>query len=287
MQHQHIVQHQGEGNGAPSYGQQLRDIHTNALPGVTRPEEGEVVINVESGVPRPVQQSYDEMERARARNRYEEYLDEQDSEKLPSAFDLGWRQNFLHLFGPKPILWWLPICNTTGDGWSWEPSPKWLAARERLRQERERQLQLERDAGWGHSYDDGSHMPLPPREGAGRHYLTSPVPSVGRQSPSKADRILGRDPNEYTDGPEAQRQNNMPMQNLRRGHNDLADDDDGEDYESSSDELEVDQRKKMIPAPGWSAQKVVGPASGMFARVPSPKKDDWNKWDRDADDGVD
>jgi len=66
--------------------------------------------------------TYDAMERARARARYEEYLDEQDSEKLPSAFDLGWKRNLVHLFGPSRILWALPICNTTGDGWSWEPS---------------------------------------------------------------------------------------------------------------------------------------------------------------------
>jgi len=66
--------------------------------------------------------NYDAMERARARARYEEYLDEQDSEKLPSAFDLGWRRNLSHLFGPTKGLWALPVCNTTGDGWSWEPS---------------------------------------------------------------------------------------------------------------------------------------------------------------------
>jgi palmitoyltransferase ZDHHC2/15/20 len=288
MHHQHIVQHQGEGSGAPSYGQQLRDIHTNALPGVTRPEEGETYIGGDGAAGRPVQQSYEAMERTRARDRYEDYLDEQDSDKLPSAFDLGWRKNLGHLFGPTPLLWFFPICNTTGDGWGWEPSPKWLAARERLRAEREAQLRLEQAAGWGQSLDDRSHTPLPPHEGAARHYLSSPVPSIGRRSPSKADRVLGRDPAQYADEPNALRQSSVPMQNLRRSHNDLEDDED--DYEDSGDEQEADLQKQqnLRPAPGWSASKISGPASRLLARGSAPQKnEEWSKWDGDADDSVD
>ena len=126
------------------YGQQLAEIHTNVLPGVTRPEEGETFLgtdDLELGTSRDrgggMHRSYASLERSRERDRYEDYLDEQDSEKLPNAFDLGWKRNLLHLLGDKPLLWCLPICNTTGDGWRWEPNPKWLEAREAIRQDRE------------------------------------------------------------------------------------------------------------------------------------------------------
>ena len=262
MQHQHIAQHQGNVNGTPGYGQQLLDVHTNALPGVMRPEEGETFIrdDIENG--RPMPQTYDARERSRARARYEEYLDEKDSEQLPSAFDHGWRKNLGHLFGPKPLLWFFPVVTTTGDGWSWEPSPKWVAARDRLREERERQMERERVAGWGGpSYQDDRSFAPPPQEGAGRHYLTSPVPSVGRRSPSKADRVLGRDPSQYADEPETH-QGSMPMQNLRPSHND---DDDDDDYEESSDEQEALQRKQnLVPTPGWSVKKIAGRRAGSL-----------------------
>jgi hypothetical protein len=285
MQQQHITEHHGDRNGAPSYEQQLRDIHTNALPGVTRPEEGEVRIGSnEFGI--PVKQTYDDRERARARQRYEEYLDEQDSGKLPNAFDLGWRKNLLHLFGEKPLLWAFPICTTTGDGWSWEPSPKWLAARDRIRQDRETQREREQAAGWGESsYDGRNPAPTPAHSGAGRHYLDSPATSMGSRSPSKADRILGRDPTQYADGPDASRQAGMPMQNLRRSHNELEDDD---DYDSSSDKQDA-ERKKLNGrlAVGWSAQRLASPASGLLGKATSPNSVKWNKLGGDADDGVD
>jgi hypothetical protein len=37
-------------------------------------------------------------------HRYEEYQNDEDNEKMPSAFDLGWRRNLLHLFGPRPQI---------------------------------------------------------------------------------------------------------------------------------------------------------------------------------------
>jgi len=287
MQQQHITEHQGDQSGAPNYGQQLRDIHTNALPGVTRPEEGEVKIGTsELGI--PVNQTYDDRERVRARQRYEEYLDEQDSEKLPNAFDLGWRKNLLHLFGGKPLLWAIPICTTTGDGWSWEPSPKWLAARDRIRQERERQREREQAAGWGgeSSYNGRNPAPTPAHSGAGRHYLDSPSRSMGGRSPSKADRILGRDPTQYADGPGASLEAGMPMQNLQRSHNDLEDDD---DYDSSSDEEEAEHKKlNERPVMGWSAQRLAGPASGLLGKALSPTSARSNNMDGNIDDdGVD
>ncbi|KAF3760153.1 hypothetical protein M406DRAFT_218287, partial [Cryphonectria parasitica EP155] len=219
MQNTYRAQHtDGRGIPLPRYGQQLLDMHQDILPGVTRPEEGEELRTLApsgrdetnqpplvNGVPRHM--SYDEMERTRARKRYEEYLDEQDSGKLPNAFDLGWRRNLLHLFGPSPYLWAFPVCNTTGDGWNWEPSPMWLEARDRVSRERDAQRARERAAGWGMpdgddvanggagNNDGGVVTWNPPLAGgAGRHYVDPP-----HKPQSKADKVLGRDPNLYAD----------------------------------------------------------------------------------------
>ncbi|KAJ5525148.1 hypothetical protein N7494_011798 [Penicillium frequentans] len=137
------------------YGNQIIDAHANAIPGVTRAEEGEERLSPAPYGPgqgpnfhhadlpnnpnnlSPAQQalsrSYADMERQREHDRYQQYLNEEDSEKTPSAFDHGWRRNLLHLFGDRPLLWAIPVCTTTGDGWRWEPSPRFLEARERLR----------------------------------------------------------------------------------------------------------------------------------------------------------
>jgi hypothetical protein len=212
--------------------------------------------------------TYDAMQRSRARARYEAYLDEQDSEKLPSAFDLGWRRNFAHLFGPKKSLWALPVCNTTGDGWSWEPSPKWLEARARIAREREEQRERERSAGWGEP--PSPKFPAAQPEGAGRHYVSYP-----RSSPSKADRILGRTPDdEYGD-------NSVSLHTLKPHSED--------DYELSSDEEEdvrrVGDRKPM----GWpqQVQRVGIVANTLLGNTLARQKDDVKGWDGLDDGGVD
>jgi palmitoyltransferase len=145
------------GHRLQEYGNQIIDAHANAIPGVTRAEEGEERLSpapqrhpsYPPGAPdtdnlTPAQQalsrSYAEMERQRERERYQEYLAEQDSEKMPRAFDLGWRRNLIHLFGDRPVLWPLPVCTTIGDGWRWEPSPRFLEARERLRVQRDQEI---------------------------------------------------------------------------------------------------------------------------------------------------
>ncbi|KAK2882490.1 hypothetical protein FQN49_000289 [Arthroderma sp. PD_2] len=154
----------GLGRTLQGYGQQFIDMHANSIPGVTRAEEGEERASPTIGtrVPggplhpthdynpaehydhyqSPAQQSlfrsYGELDRAREHDRYEEYLADCDSEKLPHAFDLGWRKNLLHLFGPNPLLWPIPICTTTGDGWRWEPSSKWQEAKSRIEEQRAR-----------------------------------------------------------------------------------------------------------------------------------------------------
>lgn len=190
--------------------------------------------------------TYDELERYRAQKRHDAYLDEQDSAKMPHAFDLGTRRNLRHMFGTKPWLWPIPVSTTTGDGWTWEPSPKWVAARDRIQQDRDAQRARERAAGWGS--DDGSSSPPPivvtsatpprprpqgqppsynPQQRFQNQRAAAPPnlnlhpsssaanrsqPSRYRRSPlspSKADRILGRDPNQgYTDTDSVARRNN-------------------------------------------------------------------------------
>ncbi|KAI1391402.1 palmitoyltransferase PFA3 [Hypoxylon trugodes] len=276
MQHQFVAQHNGEGISLPKYGQQLLDLNANALPGITRPEEGEVRSNAsDDDIPR--QLSYEEMERYRARKRYEEYMDEQDSEKLPHAFDLGAKRNLLHLFGPTPALWFFPIINTTGDGWNWEASPKWLAARERIARERDEQRQRERAAGWGEP--DPSFVPVTVERptGAGRHYLSPPPqqrPTSGRRTPSKADRILGRDPNLYVDEPTS----SVSMRTLnRRGHDieDLDYSDDGGDYhddvpkKGGEEEEDAETRAmNLVTNGGWARSG----ASGLLRKPSSSSR---------------
>jgi palmitoyltransferase ZDHHC2/15/20 len=150
--------------GRPSIGDQLREIHANALPGILRPEEGsspspsptpyvQQARNADSLATTSLRNNYAAMESRRAQERYTAYLDEEDSSKLPHAFDLGLKANLRHVFGPTFWLWPLPICNTTGDGWHWDASPKWAHKREEVAAQRaeetRRQRQREREAGWG------------------------------------------------------------------------------------------------------------------------------------------
>ncbi|OBR11750.1 Palmitoyltransferase [Colletotrichum higginsianum IMI 349063] len=276
MQHQFVAQHSGEGIPLPAYGQQLLDMHANALPGITRPEEGEEYRS-QTGGSRPMHASYEEMERDRAKKRYEEYLDEQDSEKLPNAFDLGAKRNLLHLFGPKPMLWFVPVCNTTGDGWSWEPSPKWIMARERLAREREEQRAREINAGWGTEEPPTFMRDVPTKpDGAGRHYLTSPPPNANgaRKMPSKADRVLGRDPNLYADG----FQESMPMRKLSpRGHA-LEDDLEDSDLDMDGPAAAEHRALNLVTNGGWGRSGASGVLRKHSPTSPSfrdqPENDD-------------
>ncbi|KAH8664260.1 DHHC zinc finger domain-containing protein [Xylariales sp. PMI_506] len=259
LQHQYTAQHNGEGVALPKYGQQLLDIHANALPGITRPEEGDVRVSTDRGGYNrpPAGLSYEEMERYRSRKRYEEYLDEQDSEKLPNAFNLGIKKNLLHLFGPSPLLWPFPICNTTGNGWSWEPSPQWLAARERIARERDEQRQREQAAGWGSETPNFIQNTSYTTQDVGvtRQYLASPSPSnTGRKTPSKADRVLGRDPNLYADEPSS----SVSMRKLSPYGVDIED-----EYDTSSDEEQAEQRAMNVVTNGAWARSG---ASGLLSK---------------------
>jgi ribosomal protein L40E len=230
------------------------------------------VANIPNGQPRHFP-THDALERSRARARYEEYLDEQDSEKLPSAFDLGWRRNLLHLFGPRKALWAFPINTTTGDGWSWEASPKWMEARTRIANEREAQRERERNAGWGE--DLPSEVP-PPQEGAGRHYVTF------SRSPSKADRILGRTPDESFSGSAPTYRDSVSMQNLRPRTAEL----DEDQYEISSDEDEADRRALDRKATDGWPRRVGVVTNTLLGNTLARQKDDVRGWDG-QDDGVD
>ena len=274
----------GHTNGQ-SYGQQLAEIHANALPGVTRDEEGEEMTaggDVEEGLTARefLQRDYNELERSRERERYEDYLDEQDSEKLPNAFDHGWRRNLQHLFGDKALFWFLPICNTTGDGWKWEPSKNWLDAREEVRRKRENQWRdrqhMERNSGRGHDTDEsfqGQSMGRwPPRDDSERHYLTTSngvamVPVSGSRSPGKADKLLGRSPTGYFDDDSPS--SKMSMKTLRRRGSFDGSTADEDSYDASSDE-----------------ESTLGPSKASFgASKKMAHKDDetpeeeWREWD--------
>ncbi|KAK6833224.1 palmitoyltransferase PFA3 [Apiospora arundinis] len=289
MQNQYTAQHNGEGTALPKYGQQLLDIHANALPGVTRPEEGEIRVSLDGNNDmRPTHMSYEEMERMNSRKRYEEYLDEQDSEKLPNAFDLGVKRNLMHLFGPSPMLWFVPIINTTGDGWAWEASPKWVAARERLSSEREEQRRREAAAGWGVETPNfiRSQPYEPEQNGTTRHYLDTPTapsaaprPSAGRRAASKADRVLGRDPGLYVDEPA----NSVSMRKLSSQGIDI----DHDDYDTDSDDYDDDAKENtamnLVTNGAWAKSG----ASGVLRKSPSRTNSSQSMAAAKEDEGVD
>lgn len=126
-----------------TFTEQLKEIHANALPGILRPEEGDEPLGPTSSPPpsdspakSSLQRSYGDLEAQRENDRYAAYLDEQDSETLPNAFTVGWRRNLAHVFGATPLLWALPVCNSSGDGWQWDVSPDWIEARDRVASQR-------------------------------------------------------------------------------------------------------------------------------------------------------
>ncbi|KAL3426820.1 DHHC zinc finger domain-containing protein [Phlyctema vagabunda] len=270
-QHQSVRNHDSESNCGPINGQPMTNMASHA-PMNSGAENTQLPFGHTK-----YHTSYEAMERQRARDRYEEYLDEQDSEKLPSAFDLGRRRNLLHLFGPKKLLWALPICTTTGDGWNWEPSPKWLAARERIGAEREEQRARERAAGWG---EDTSVQSPVRQEGAGRHYLES-RPKQNRGL-SKADRILGRDSSQYADDSASVRRPSAVSMHTLNPRAEL----DEDDYDISSDEDEADRKVLDRKATAGWPQKVGVITNSLLGNTVARKKDDVRGWDG-VDEGVD
>jgi palmitoyltransferase ZDHHC2/15/20 len=170
---QHVRSHsnglEGMAETLQRTGEAILEFHANAVPGATRLEEGEEhtspapsITHSHPPISRPfdspavqsLRRTYSDMERQRDQDRYDEYLDDRESEKLPNAFDLGWRRNLAHLFGPKPLLWFFPVCNTTGDGWNWDVSPKWIRASEEAAKRKAARLANDRVAhgdGYAHN----------------------------------------------------------------------------------------------------------------------------------------
>ncbi|MCJ1229730.1 palmitoyltransferase for Vac8p [Toensbergia leucococca] len=283
------------GTTGQSYGQQLAEIHANALPGITRTEEGEErpspTGDLEQGlaIKGGSNRNYNDLERSRERERYEDYLDEQDSEKLPNAFDLGWKRNFQHLLGEKPTLWFLPICNTSGDGWHWEPSPKWVKAREEVKRDRETQWRQQEQ--WdgeldqtyderNRSWDSRDHNRRPQRDDRERHYLTplsgaATLPKSRRRSVGTEDRMNGHSLDTYTDGRTSGDSlgSKMSMKTIRRRSSfDDASEDEEDRYEVSSDE---DGRGRPLHDGGWYGQSTEVASSDGQQR----DEDGWRDWD--------
>lgn len=241
----------GMGEHIQRAGQQFLEIHANAIPGATRLEEGEERASPKSNhapaakysdqSQSPAQQAlyrnYGEMERSRERDRYEDYLDDQESEKLPNAFDLGWRRNLRHLFGEKPLYWFLPVCNTTGDGWRWDTSFKWREATEQARVSRERRSQ--------------THTPeYDPRRASSTEMHHHGSPTRGQQHHPPGNFYNGPAPDHDPEqGLSPHPQNGMSMKPLRRPKANLdrgeGGDGDVDYYEVSSDEEAATERRAL------------------------------------------
>ncbi|KAI4189298.1 MAG: hypothetical protein L6R41_001567 [Letrouitia leprolyta] len=249
---------QQDGVQGQSYGRQLAEIHTNAIPGATRDEEGEEMLPARAGDNSPAQlalrRNYNDLERSRERERYEEYLDEQDSEKLPNAFDLGWRTNLRHLFGENSLLWFLPVRNSVGDGWRWEPSQKWLDAREDLR--RRREAQWKQSHQWGDRHDS--------RE-APEHYYHGPA-SHGADTPS--NELPKRYFTDSLDNDSVSSKMSLKTLRRRESFEEGSQADDADSYDVSSDE---DERIPSRHRNGWyGSSQPNGHAEDCS---------EWKKWD--------
>ncbi|KAN0069281.1 DHHC palmitoyltransferase domain containing protein [Elaphomyces granulatus] len=285
--------HEGFTRRLQDYGQQILDAHANAIPGVTRAEEGEerpsptvrsrdyrhslssdgpdyFHTSAQHPSPTPAQQAlyanYAELERQRERERYEEYLDHQDNEKMPNAFDLGWRQNLKHLFGENPLLWPFPVCNTTGDGWYWEPSSSFLEARERVRKRREREwgewLEQQRHHASGLN-TTGHPTHSRPIDGAriGAHHGSFERPTTGVSMKTL-----------------------RPMSpQLRPGHNEYDGDTHGPGNLSPTyGNFDGDEAKRRLSTPPINSNRNwIAGRNGRLANIHNNRgsSDDWRDWD--------
>ena len=259
---------QDDGNHEQSLLEHLKETHANALPGVLRPEEGEDTRSQSTTpIPQPyslqpnstgspaqesLQRSYASLEAQRERERYDAYLDEQDSEKLPNAFDVGWRRNLLHVFGNRPFFWFLPVCNTSGDGWMWDVSPKWSAARAEVT--RQREARARQQAVW--DQQASSQLQPPPR----RDYRWTP----GQGFVSNGGGPRGNRSDEPDGGATG---SHVQMQPLDRRKASPCRDDDVDSYDTSSDE-DDQQRLRHQGTANWNdiPENFLGPGRNVGSR---------------------
>lgn len=277
------------GHTLQNYGNQLLDMHANAIPGVTRAEEGEErasptfvrrdhdsnhpngynpnehVDDYRSPAQQSLYQSYGELERMREYDRYEEYLAEEDSAKLPNAFDLGWRRNLTHLFGTNKLLWPIPISTTTGDGWHWEPSPNWLEAKNDIEQERMKRWE-----------ETQRIQQLRAQQASSRQYHPSATQMNGGHNGQFRNGVNIKHNNRYSGQDEIERPTTgVSMQTLaprsprpRPGEEDYDIDDDIDSYSTSSDE-----GGKAFKA-NDTTKAASGDTSGTHRR-----EDEWRDWE--------
>ena len=252
---------QPEDNQEQSLLEHLAETHANALPGVLRAEEGE---GTRTPSPLPpsapassfqpthsspakdsLHRSYASLEAQREHERYASFLDEQDSEKLPNAFDLGWQRNLLHVFGERPLFWGLPVCNTSGDGWMWEISAEWTSARGDV--ERERRAREREEAVWQQEGSEWGQRMGPPQSGRQQHapsWRWQPgqgfVDRAAPPPPPPGGGGFGGSPTRGANG-HMSAGSQVQMQPLDRRK--VAGGSDGDDYDTSSDEEPRQQRQ--------------------------------------------
>jgi hypothetical protein len=203
-------------------GEQMRDFGMAAAEAtgfISQPDDADARMSpAQSSLQRTY--DWDNAERQRERDRYNDYLDEIDNEKLPNAFDYGWRRNFEMVMGPDKILWFLPICNSLGDGWLWEPSSKWKDASERLRLGREARNREDEN-----QKRIREQMQVPPQKMVPRgptYEQRGPLVQHARSSSGRETPVRGF---------------NTPTSRGREG--------DDYDYDTSSDEEDIEGRKLM------------------------------------------
>ncbi|KAK6360641.1 palmitoyltransferase for Vac8p [Orbilia blumenaviensis] len=199
----------------------------------------------------------------RERERYNEYLIEETSREMPNAFDLGWKTNFVQVFGTQPVLWFVPVRNSVGDGWVWETSQRWKDAQRELQDRKRREAAADQErmrrAGWGgDEIEESNSGTANGYAGSGatpwtRQAITG-LPSPGEMlGSSKAARILGAREEEFSHGLGGSRYSpntalnskemNMRMQDLKKkskkvvmSRDELSDEDDEDiDYDTTSE----------------------------------------------------
>lgn len=205
----------------------------------------------------------------RERERYNEYLIEETSREMPNAFDLGWKSNFVQVFGPQPVLWFVPVRNSIGDGWVWETSQRWKDAQREMQDRRRREAAAEQErmrrAGWGGDEIEetavGTNGYAGSRATPWTRQAITGFPSPGEMlGSSKVARILGAREEEFSHGlggsrysPKVAMHNKemtMWMQDLKKkkqvmSRDELSEEEDeADDYDTSSDETEFDTKKK-------------------------------------------